>query len=149
MSLWHHPKGKDAGLGDMAIRLGENRVEGARPTRWGLILVIFMRLMAALWLAQGLMEWSVVLLPSETVLDTLSSAAAGAVIFFAIADLVAAVGLWLATPWGGALWLFAAASQVFVAITVKDVFRGGWIVADVILIILYFVLTFLAGQDTD
>jgi hypothetical protein len=149
MNLWHHTERKQPGAGDLAIQLGEGGSEGIRPTRWGLILVIFMRLMAALWLAQGLMEWATVLLPAETVLDSLSGAAAGAVIFFAVADLLAAVGLWLATPWGGALWLFAAASQIFVAMTVRGVFAGSWIAADVILIILYFVLTFQAGQASD
>ncbi len=132
---------------DAAIRLGEApRSDGARPARWGLILVIFMRLMAGLWLGQGLLEWASVLLPRETVLDTLPGTAAAAVIFFAIADLVAAVGLWLATPWGGALWLFAATSQIFVATAVKGSFAPGWIVIDVLLIVIYFVLTFKAGQ---
>lgn len=149
MNLWRSNESKPVGAGDLAIRLGDTGPEGIRPTRWGLILVIFMRLMAALWLAQGLREWATVLLPAETVLDSFSGAAAGAVIFFAAADLLAAVGLWLATPWGGALWLFAAVSQIFVAMTVKGVFGGIWIAIDVILIVLYFVLTFQAGQAND
>ena len=36
---------------------------------------------------------------------------ASAVIFFALADLLAAIGLWLATPWGGVLWLVVVAAE--------------------------------------
>jgi len=137
-------------LRNAAIRLGDAaRDKGAEPTRWGLILVVFMRMMAGLWLCQGLLEWAAVLLPHQTVLETMPGSAAAAVIFFAIADLVAAVGLWLATPWGGALWLFAATSQIFVAITVKDSFAGAWVAVDTLLIVIYFVLTFKAGQARD
>lgn len=148
MNLLRRSDGREMNLvRDAAIRLGEApRGHGAQPTRWGLILVIFMRLMAGLWLFQGLMEWASVLLPHETVLESMSGPAAAAVIFFAIADPVAAVGLWLATPWGGALWLFAATSQIFVATTVKHSFAAAWIATDIFLIVIYFVLTFKASQ---
>jgi hypothetical protein len=136
-------------VGDAAIRIGEARADQNTQTRWGMLLVIFMRLMAGLWLCQGLAEWSSVLLPAEQVLDSLSGTAAAVLIFFAVADLVAAVGLWLATPWGGALWLFAATSQIFAATTIKDAFSRTWIFVDVVLIIVYFVLTFKAGQARD
>ena len=69
-----------------------------------------------------------------------------AIIFFAIADLVAAVGLWLATPWGGALWLFAATSQIFVAVAIKNSISMSWIMVDIVLIAVYFVLTFKASE---
>lgn len=134
---------------DAAIKIGEARADQNTQTRWGMLLVIFMRLMAGLWLCQGLAEWSAVLLPAEQVLDSLTGTAAAVLIFFAIADLVAAVGLWLATPWGGALWLFAATSQIFAATTIKDAFSPVWVVVDVILILIYFVLTFKAGQARD
>ena len=103
----------------------------------------------ALWICQGLAEWALVLLPGQTVFDTLPSATSAAVIFFAIADLVAAVGLWLATPWGGALWLFAATSQIFVAVVIRNSISVAWIVIDVTLIAVYFVLTFKAGQSSE
>jgi hypothetical protein len=128
-----------------AIRLDHPGKAGAR-TPWGSILVVFMRVLAVLWIFQGLAEWAVVLLPGQAVFDSLPGATSAAVIFFAIADLVAAVGLWLATPWGGALWLFAATCQIFVAVTVKDLISMSWIAVDLILIVVYFVLTFKAGE---
>ena len=151
MNLLRRNDGREMSLvRDAAIRLGETtHNKGAQPTRWGLILVVFMRLMAALWLCQGLMEWASILLPQETMLKSMSGTAAAVVIFFAIADPVAAVGLWLATPWGGALWLFAATSQIFVAATVKESCASAWIATDAFLIVVYFVLTFKASQTRD
>lgn len=82
-----------------AIKLGAKPAAAEAQMQWGLILVIFMRVLAALWIFQGLAEWALVLVPEKSVLEALPAAMAAAVIFFAIADLVAAVGLWLATPW--------------------------------------------------
>jgi hypothetical protein len=151
MNLLRRTEAKDMNfMADSAIRLGEPAHNNmGRTTRWGLILVVFMRLMAGLWLCQGLVEWASVLLPRETLLHTMPGTEAAAVIFFAIADLLAAVGLWLATPWGGALWLFAATSQIFVATTVKGAFAPAWIAVDALLIIIYFVLTFKASQASE
>jgi hypothetical protein len=128
-----------------AIRLDHPR-RSAAQTPWGAILVIFMRVLACLWICQGLAEWALVLVPGQPVFDTLPGATSAAVIFFAIADLVAAVGLWLATPWGGALWLFAATSQIFVAVALRNSISISWIVINLILIAAYFVLTFKASE---
>lgn len=129
-----------------AIKLGAKPAAAAAQVQWGLILVIFMRVLAALWIFQGLAEWALVLVPQNSVLEALPAAMAAAVIFFAIADLVAAVGLWLATPWGGALWLFAASSQIFIAIAIRNSISMVWVAIDTVLIAFYFVLTFNAGR---
>lgn len=129
-----------------AIRLGEPaRAEGAE-TRAGLILVVFMRLLAGLWVIQGLLQWSAILLPPESLFFHLGALRSGAVIFFAIFDLVAAVGLWLATPWGGVIWLLGAIAQIVVALGLPGVFSTLWVIANIILIIIYFVLTWRAGH---
>lgn len=128
-----------------AIRL-ESPESKATGTAWGTVLVVFMRALAGLWMFFGLAQWALVLLPGQPLFDTVSGARSAAVIFFAIADLVAAVGLWLATPWGGALWLFAATAQIFVAVAIKSSVSMLWIGLDLILIGVYFVLTFKAGE---
>ncbi len=130
-----------------AIRVGQTTREQVE-TRWGLILVVFMRLLAALWILQGLAQWASFLLPREAVFDHLPMTQSGAMIFFAVIDLLAAVGLWLATPWGGVLWLLASLSQIIVALTVGHTFNVVWIAADVLLIVLYFALTWQAGRFT-
>jgi len=133
---------------DAAIRIGVTAREQVE-TRWGLILVIFMRLLAALWILQGLLQWSLFMLPGEAIFDRLPKLHSGAIMFFAVIDLLAAVGLWLATPWGGVLWLLATISQIFVALTISHVFNDAWIVADVVLIVIYFALTWQAGRLSD
>jgi hypothetical protein len=130
---------------EAAIRLGVTARE-ASETRWGLILVVFMRLLAGLWIIQGLAQWAVFLLPPDAVFDRQSAGRTAAVIFFSVLDLLAAVGLWLASPWGGVLWLFAAMSQIFIAMSITRFFTYAWVAVDVSLIVLYFALTWRAGK---
>ena len=52
-----------------------------------------------------------------------------ATIFFAVLDLVAAVGLWLAAAWGAVIWLMAVASMAAVEMFFPQVFGGGLVVA--------------------
>ncbi len=47
--------------------------------------------------------------------------------FFAVIDLVAAVGLWLAAAWGAVIWLTAVASMLAVEIFFPQVFGRGFI----------------------
>lgn len=131
-----------------AIRIGDAGAAG-EATKWGLLLTRFMRLIAAFWIIQGLAQWRVVLVSPQSIFDTMPQPAAVAVVFFGVADLVAGVGLWLATPWGGVLWLLIASAQIFVAAGMPNFFSGGYylIAVDVVLIMLYFVLTFEAGRD--
>ena len=84
---------------------------------WTGRLVWFLRGMAAVWLLKGLYHWAVVVGlgdGSSSVFETSSTAWQAATIFFAVIDLVAAVGLWLATAWGGVVWLTAAISMAAV-----------------------------------
>ncbi len=133
-----------------AIRIGDPGPAG-EGARWGYLLTLFMRIMALFWLAQGLMQWRAVLTAKAPIFDIMPQNAAFAVVFFAVLDLVAGVGLWLATPWGGVLWLLIASAQIFVASSMPGFFSGGyWLVAfNLVLIALYFALTFEAGRDLE
>jgi hypothetical protein len=128
-----------------AIRLGEPG-HSASGKSAGLFLVVFMRFLAGLWVIQGLVQWSAILLPPEPLFDNVSALRGAAVIFFAIFDLVAAVGLWLATPWGGAIWLLGAIAQILVALGLPGFFSMLWVIADIALIVVYFILTWRAGH---
>lgn len=130
------------------IRVGDAGAAGA-AARWGQMLTLFMRVMALFWLLQGVMQWVIVLTASRPIFDEAPTEAAIAVVFFAVLDLVAGVGLWLATPWGGVLWLLIAGAQIFVTLTMPGFFAGGyWLVGlDLALVGLYFFLTFEAGRD--
>jgi hypothetical protein len=129
-----------------AIRLGEPEHTPGEENRAGLYLVVFMRLLAALWVIQGLLQWSAILLPREPMFGKVSALHGAAVIFFAIFDLVAAVGLWLAAPWGGVIWLLGAIAQICVALVLPGFFSLLWVAVNFVLIIIYFVLTWEAGH---
>ena len=140
-------KSVPAAASDAAIRVGLTAREQI-DTRWGLVLVVFMRCLAALWLVQGLLQWAAFMLPRESLFAHLRLSQSAAVMFFSVMDFLAAVGLWLATPWGGVLWLFAAISQIFVAFSVKNVVAPPWVVADAVLIVVYFGLTWQAARGS-
>ncbi|WP_148210598.1 DUF6163 family protein [Beijerinckia indica] len=131
---------------DAAISLTEKQGSEARSTPWSMLLVVFMRLLAMIWMAQGLAQWATVLVPSAPAFDHESWIFGAGVIFFAVFDLMAAVGLWLATPWGGVLWLLAALAQICMALLVRPFFSLLWVGANLFLICLYFILTWFAGQ---
>ncbi len=48
-----------------------------------------------------------------------------ATVFFAVIDLVAAVGLWLAAAWGAVIWLTSVVSMIALDIFFPQVFDGG------------------------
>ena len=134
-----------------AIRIGDDSAREAQVTRWGLWLVVFMRVVALVWIVQGLVQWRVVLFDGQQEFEALSMRMTTGIGFFAVVDLVAAVGLWLATPWGGVIWLFAAAAQVFVALAAPRFFAFGLVIVacDAALILGYFGLTYMAGREPD
>lgn len=133
-----------------AIDLGPN--SASRPTEvWGARLVVFMRTVAVLWMLQGLIHWKVILAPDRIPIDALPDALAAAIVFFAVMDLLAAVGLWLAAAWGGVLWLFAACGGTVILMFMPDFHFGGrfFIPINVALIGVYFVLTWNAALERD
>lgn len=131
-----------------AIRVGDPGGAG-EGTKWGQLLTRFMRVMALFWLLQGLLQWQAILTAQKPIFDAMPQSAALAIILFSVLDLVAGVGLWLATPWGGVLWLLIASAQIFVAAGMPRFFAGGyWLIGvNLALIVLYFALTFEAGRD--
>jgi uncharacterized membrane protein (DUF2068 family) len=133
-----------------AIRVGDPGA-GSEAAKWGVLLSRFMRIVALFWLLQGLMQWRIVLAAEQSIFETMPQSAAFAVVFFAVLDLIAGVGLWLATPWGGVLWLLVASAQIFVTFSMPSFFAGGyWLIGvNVVLILIYFALTFEAGRDID
>jgi hypothetical protein len=100
-------------------------------TRWTERLLLFLRVMAVLSMAKGLYHWAIVCgiggppdgfeyqpIPWQT-----------ATVFFAVIDLVAAVGLWLAAPWGAVVWLTASVSMAAVEVFFPQVYGGRmWVV---------------------
>jgi hypothetical protein len=131
--------------------LGALTPEDAKAARWTLLLVWFMRTIAIVWIAKGIFAWTILLGadPAAANILELPGPMAATVCFFAVADLVAAVGLWLAAPWGGVLWLLCAAIEaagpVFGARASTS--SGLAVALDLVLIAVYFVLNFMAARE--
>jgi Family of unknown function (DUF6163) len=129
-----------------AISLKDRAQAGPESNRAGSTLVLFMRVLAGLCAAQGLIQWSAILLPSESLFDNLPPLRGAAVIYFAVLDLVAAAGLWLATPWGGVIWLLGAFTQFFAAFALPGFFSIFSTAANIALIAIYLALSWKAGH---
>ena len=95
---------------------------------WTRRLVLFLRVMAGISMIKGLYHWAEVcgMVGSEP-FEEHSIAWQSATVFFAVIDLVAAVGLWLAAAWGAVIWLTAVASMLAVEMFFPQVFGRGLI----------------------
>ena len=99
----------------------EKRASGSWTDR----LVLFLRVMAAVSMIKGLYHWA-------AVCGFVGAADGGffghtpqwqtATVFFAVIDLVAAVGLWLAAPWGAVVWLTSAVSTAVIDVFFNQVY---------------------------
>jgi hypothetical protein len=99
--------------------------------RWTKRLVLFLRVMAGVSLIKGLYHWSRVCgigSGPDALFEYHSVAWQTATAFFAVIDLVAAVGLWLAAAWGAVIWLTAIASMLALEIFFPQVFGGGMMI---------------------
>jgi hypothetical protein len=125
-----------------------------QSARWGFWLIVFMRVVSMLWLAQGLYAWALILAPQylgQPDFHMIPDARASSVIFFCVIDLIAAVGLWLTAAWGGVIWLFAALAKSVLAVMMPELIRGGMAlpIITLILLVMYFVLNFKASRESD
>ena len=120
--------------------------------RWTRRLVLFLRVMAGVSMLKGLYHWSWVCgiaVPPNAMFENHSIAWQSATVFFAVIDLVAAVGLWLAAAWGAVIWLTAVASMLAVEIFFPQVFGGGFLTVAVegVLLALYLWLALKSAQE--
>ncbi|RYE33676.1 MAG: hypothetical protein EOP23_07895 [Hyphomicrobiales bacterium] len=133
---------------------GTGESEGKQANRWRLVLVWFLRLLSAFWLAKGLTAWMVIFgLPGnpQPPFENRLLSYQAIIVYFAVIDLVAAVGLWLTSTWGGVLWLLAAISQMLLGFLFpRFVPMTAWLVGLYIaLIAVYFLATWAAENEAE
>lgn len=90
-----------------------------------LFLMMFLRLSAVVWLVTGLVHWARIVeyLPWRgRVFGDMPLEWQSAIVFYGVLDLVTAVGLWLATGWGVALWIVAIACQILTHGALSEIF---------------------------
>jgi hypothetical protein len=120
--------------------------------RWTRRLVLFLRVMAGVSMLKGLYHWSRVCgigVSSSDLFAYQSIAWQTATVFFAVIDLVAAVGLWLAAAWGAVIWLMSVASMLAVEIFFPQVFGVGLLtgLAESGLLAIYLWLALKSAQE--
>jgi hypothetical protein len=128
----------------------------ARPRRvaWDRVLVWYMRIVALAWIAKGLHAWLIILGADPAggpALDAMAWPRAGALVAFAVLDLVAGVGLWLTSTWGGVMWLLAVMTHIVVGLlggpaalpVVSEVVVG----VESALVLAYVLLSWLASRE--
>ncbi|MGO8799060.1 MAG: hypothetical protein ACLQE9_14740 [Roseiarcus sp.] len=134
-----------------AMRMVGAASERPAALRWARMLVWFMRTIAVVWIVKGLFAWTIVLGVNHAVADfvELPAVMRGMIGFFAISNLMAAVGLWLAAPWGGVLWLICAATEIAAPMLDKQASMTDAVglALDAVLIAVYFALSWLAANE--
>jgi len=94
---------------------------------WTEYLVLFLRLMAVVSLIKGLYHWAQVCgigAGPDGGFQAHTVAWQAATVLFAVLDLVAAVGLWLAAAWGAVVWLTAVVSMAVVEVFFPKIYGG-------------------------
>src|SRR5256885_11763966 len=94
---------------------------------WTRRLVLFLRIMAVISVMKGLYHWAQVtgfIGGEEDAFENQPMAWQTATVYFAVIELVAAVGLWLATPWGAAVWLTTVVSMAGIGMRFSGIYGG-------------------------
>ena len=126
--------------------------EEGRNDDWTSRLVLFLRVMASIALLKGLYHWAIVcgfLSSAGSGFEDVATPVQAATVFFGVIDLVAAVGLWLAAPWGAVVWLTSVISMVAVEVLFPQIYGGRiWVVGiDMVLIFFYLWLALMAARE--
>jgi hypothetical protein len=141
-------QGRDAA---MSAAMGADRIEGDENA-WTRRLVLFLRIMALLSILKGLYHWAQVtgfIGGEDDAFENQSMAWQAATVYFAVIELVAAVGLWLATPWGAVVWLTTVVSMAVIELMFPGIYGGSlWVVGgEALMLAAYLALAWMAARE--
>src|SRR3954463_16691286 len=119
---------------------------------WTRRLVFFLRIMAVVSVAKGLYHWAQVtgfIGGEEDALENQAMAWQTETEYFAVIELVAAVGLWLATPWGAVVWLTTVVSMAVIALMFPGIYGGSLTVVglEALMVAAYLALAWMAARE--
>src|SRR5258705_1503283 len=136
---------------DNAMSLAALSSERIEPDEnaWTRRLVLFLRVMAVVSIVKGLYHWAQVtgfIGGEEEAFENQTMAWQTATIYFAVIELVAAVGLWLATPWGAVVWLTTVVSMAVIELMFPGIYGGspGGVGAAGLIVAAYLALSWMA-----
>ena len=144
-----HARERDKAMSVAAI--SSERIE-PDDNAWTRRLVLFLRVMAFVSIAKGLYHWAQVTGftgGEEEAFENQSMAWQTATIYFAVIELVAAVGLWLATPWGAVVWLTTVVSMAVIELMFPGIYGGSLMVVafEAVMLAAYLALAWMAARE--
>ena len=140
---------RDNAISVAAISSERIESDDNRWTRW---LVLFLRVMAVLAVTKGLYHWAQVtgfVGGEEEAFENQTMAWQTATVYFAVIELVAAVGLWLATPWGAVVWLTTVVSMAVIELMFPAIYGGSLAIVgfEAVLLAAYLALAWMAARE--
>ncbi|MDR6302377.1 fatty acid desaturase [Nitrobacter vulgaris] len=136
----------------MSVARSSTAQTEADENLWTRRLVVFLRAMAVLSLVVGLYHWAQLtgfIGSEDDGFENQMVAWQAATIYFAVIELVAAVGLWLATPWGAVVWLTTVVSMAVVELMFPAIYGGNLIIVglETALLTAYLALAWMAARE--
>ncbi|MBV9982341.1 DUF6163 family protein, partial [Bradyrhizobium sp.] len=127
------------------------RIEPDDANVWTRRLVLFLRVMAVLSIVKGLYHWAQVtgfIGGEDEAFENQAMAWQAATVYFAVIELVAAVGLWLATPWGAVVWLTTVVSMAVIELMFPGIYGGSLLVVagEASMLAAYLALAWMAAR---
>ena len=120
-------------------------------TVWTDRLLLFLRIMAGASIVKGLYHWAVVcgITGPADGFELQPLPWQAGTIFFAVIDLVAAVGLWLAAAWGAVVWLTASVSMAAVEVLFPQVFGAqvAVVAGEGVALVIYLFLAIMSARE--
>jgi hypothetical protein len=146
--------GNHHALREAALRAPTDRIEeggGQTSRRWTRIMTWFMRMLSLLWIMKGLSAWAIILGIWTPIghFESRSTGYQSTIVYFALIDLIAAVGLWMASTWGGIMWLLAVLSHLILAAFFPGIVSSGvaTMAAFLTLVAVYLAVAWLAARE--
>lgn len=127
-----------------AFRFSEERPLGPVAMLWA------MRLLALIYMVDGLSHWGTIIGydAGATSFDQLAVQWQVVTVYFAVLMTIAAVGLWFASGWGVATWLFVAVTEMVMYVGFPDLFGQDWnaVIFNAVCILAYIAFARWAGS---
>jgi Family of unknown function (DUF6163) len=118
---------------------------------WAGRLALFLRVMGCVSMIKGLYAWAQVcgIIGDEGGFEAHIQSWQVTTAYFAVIDLVAAVGLWLLAPWGAVVWLTSTVSLIVVQVFLPQVYGTNIFVIALCLlaIVAYLGLALMAARE--
>jgi len=131
--------------------ISSDRIE-SDDNAWTRRLVFFLRIMALISVVKGLYHWAQVtgfIGGEEEAFENQPIAWQAATVYFAVIELVAAVGLWLATPWGAVVWLTTVVTMAIIELMFPGIYGGSLTIVslEALMLAAYLALAWMAARE--